>query len=169
MKQPKHDTPMTLEQYAQRQTELKKTNTVLLWLLVGLAVIALLIGGVVVGTQLMHSQNTSEDDRRGTNGQFGPGNGAPNGRMGGFGKVTAITESSITIEDAMNETEKTYTLSSDTKVTDESGSVDSVSGIKVGDQVMVRGDTSSSSDTNATSITVNPQMPSGPRSSSTNG
>ncbi|MFZ1250545.1 MAG: hypothetical protein WAR37_03830 [Candidatus Microsaccharimonas sp.] len=163
MKKTNQDTPMTLEEYSLRQNELKKSNTLLIRVIVGLVVTMIIAGTVLVVTKL-HSQKSPRNSGAFTNQQSGPGNGAPNGRMGGFGEVTAITESSITIKDAMNDTEKTYSISDSTTVTDDSGSVNTVSGIKVGDQVMVRSDTASSNDESAASITFNPQMPSGPRS-----
>jgi len=82
-------------------------------------------------------------------GQFG---------MGGFGTVTAVSGDSITVKDQRQDEETTYTITSNTEVTD-GGDKAAIGDIKVGDTVMVRTDDSSdSTNKTATSIQLNPSF-----------
>lgn len=127
------------------------------------------VGGIAIGMQIGKSSqsNTAMSSNGGSEG--GPMMGGRGGGMmgrGGMGEVTAITDSSITVKSQFRDSETTYTIASSTTVTDEEGSVNTVSGIKVGDSVMVRtsgasSDTSDDASKTATAIVVNPQMPSG--------
>lgn len=76
-------------------------------------------------------------------------------RRGGFGSVTAISASSITIQDQRTGISKTYNIDSSTQITN-NGSAISASSIKVGDTVLIRA--GSAGPTTATSILVNPSF-----------
>jgi hypothetical protein len=76
-------------------------------------------------------------------------------RRGGFGTVSAITTSSISLTNARTSTSTTYSITSATTVTD-AGSASTVSAIQTGDRVMVT--TASTSSTVATQISINPTM-----------
>jgi hypothetical protein len=76
-------------------------------------------------------------------------------RSGGIGSVTAITSTSLTVNDQRSGTAKTYSISSSTQITDNGSTVD-YTDIKTGDTVLVT--TSSSTSTAATRILVNPSF-----------
>ncbi len=76
-------------------------------------------------------------------------------RMGGLGSVTAVSSSSITVQNQRTGTSTTYTIDSSTKITN-NGATAAISDIKTGATVLVR--TSSSSTTTATTIEVNPRF-----------
>lgn len=76
-------------------------------------------------------------------------------RAGGLGDVTAVSDSSITVKSERSGTTKTYTVSSDTTITNDGASA-KLSDIKVGDTVRVR--TSGSSSDAATTIVINPSF-----------
>ncbi|QHN42849.1 hypothetical protein GII36_03215 [Candidatus Mycosynbacter amalyticus] len=90
---------------------------------------------------------------------------------GGFGTVTTVSDSSVTIESRMMRmgqgdsdsnsegSTTTYKITSDTKVTN-NGEAAAISDIKTGDTVRV--ETSNSSSDTATTIELNPQMRGGP-------
>lgn len=141
-------------------------------LIIVVAVCSLLIGGAG-GYAIGHSKSSSANlPGSGQMGSFGSGSssgqGGPGGRMGmmggAMGTVTAISSDSITVEDQMNSESKTFSITSSTTVT-EGGSTASLSDISTGDTVMVRtarsSSSSSSSSSVATSIVINPTMPSG--------
>lgn len=136
------------------------------WAAVVAALVVGAIGGIIVGIQMgKGSSTTANTGAMGDDGQqMGGGFGMRGGTMG---TVTAISSDSITVEDTRRSTEVTYTITSSTTVTD-SGSSVTASDITVGDSVIVQSDsTSSSSDSDdatvktATSIELNPTMPSG--------
>jgi hypothetical protein len=89
---------------------------------------------------------------------FGGGQaGSFGGRQmdGSIGTVTAISSSSISVQDQRTSSTKTYNINSSTQITD-SGSTVSYSSISTGDTVLVR--TSSSTSTTAETIMVNPSF-----------
>lgn len=107
--------------------------------------------GKVVGRQSLSSR------------MGGDGFGSPGGmRRGGFGSVTAVSATSITVQDQRTATTKTYTISSATTITN-NGATATIADIKVGDQVIVQAD--SASTTTAAQIIANPTM--GPPSGAT--
>lgn len=74
--------------------------------------------------------------------------------MGGtYGKVTAVSGSSITVTDSMRGGSVTYTINSDTKVTDVSGNTKAVSDITSGSSVRISA--TGSDRTIATTIQIN--------------
>lgn len=76
-------------------------------------------------------------------------------RAGGIGTVTAVTSTSITINDQRTSTSKTYTINSSTAITDNGQTVDT-SDIKTGDTVFISTDGTGS--TVASRILVNPNF-----------
>jgi hypothetical protein len=95
----------------------------------------------------------------------GPGMmGNGQGQIGSFGIVTAVSSTSITIKDQMRSQSSTYTIGSDTTVTN-NGSSAQASDIKTGDTAMVQ--TSSNNTKQASQIIINPSM--GPGVSNTRG
>jgi len=87
-------------------------------------------------------------------------------RMGVFGTVSAISDSSITVGDQRSGESTTYAINSTTTITD-NGTSASASDIKSGDTVMISTATSGTDSTTtdsktATAITLNPSMGNGP-------
>lgn len=98
---------------------------------------------------------------------FGPGGatGHFSGRRGGLGTVTAVSPSSITITSTATNSSLTYSITSTTAITDGStGQAIQTSAINVGDTVLVRA--SSTSSTQAATIIDNPSFGGGAPSSS---
>lgn len=83
---------------------------------------------------------------------------------GDIGEVTAISSSSITINDRRSDSAKTYSITSSTQISDEGSTVD-YTGIKTGDTVLITVDSSSS--TTASRIVVSPGS-GGPNSAQSN-
>ncbi len=115
--------------------------------------IASFFGGVAY--QKGHQNTTSSSSIAGSTGQFQPGRFGGGRRLGGFGTVTAIHSSSITIKRPRSGTTSSYAITSTTSVL-VNGSTGSTSNIQIGDTVIVR--TSSPSSTTATQIIVNPSF-----------
>jgi hypothetical protein len=135
-------------------------------LVVAVLAVLVAIGGFVGGMQYQKGKSTiASSATAGLAGQGGATAGGFGGRgggqalNGGFGTVTAVSDSSITISDRRTSGTKTYSISSSTTITD-AGAAATVSSIATGDQVLVR--TSSSTSTAATTIEVNPTMQGGP-------
>jgi hypothetical protein len=84
---------------------------------------------------------------RGAYGRFSNG--------GGFGTVSAISSSSITVQNSRSGTSKTFAITSSTKITD-SGQSATAGSIATGDRVIVIPSSSNSSD--AASIMINPSF-----------
>ncbi len=101
----------------------------------------------------------------GFGGGFG-GRGARGGQRGNIGEVTAISGSSITINSLRANTAQTYTITTNTKVTD-AGQTSSVSAIKVGDNVVVEPSTSNSKEAGTILLNLNPGAPTGQTQSDT--
>lgn len=118
----------------------------------------------VAGMWLQSSRDDNATTRTGMMGEFdsgdqvGPGMGAGRMRGGSFGTVTAISESSISIEDQRQGTVVTYAITSDTSITD-SGTAAAISDITDGDTVMVVPD----SDDSSTAAAINLGGPGGYR------
>jgi hypothetical protein len=93
-----------------------------------------------------------------TSGSTGGGGFGTSGRArlsGGFGQVTAVSSSSITITNQRTSASTTYTITASTTITD-NGQTVTTSDIQTGDTVLIR--TSGSGSTTATGITVNPSF-----------
>lgn len=130
----------------------------MLGILIVVAIISFL-GGSQYGKH--HANNTSATSSNrlaSTSGGFGPGGGA----RGGFnradrvvGSVTAISASSITIDDSMSGTSKTLAITSSTQISD-NGQTVTYSDIQTGDTVFATEDSSNTS--NASRILVNPSF-----------
>ncbi len=117
--------------------------------------IASFFGGVSYqkGHQKTTGTGSLTSSSRFESGRFG------GGRMGGFGTVSAISATSITVKDMRSGTGTTYTINSSTTITN-NGSTTTANAIQTGEAVIVR--TSSSSSTTATEIMVNPSFGGGP-------
>jgi len=85
----------------------------------------------------------------------GPGGGGFSGQRPTFGSVTAVSSSSITVNDQMSNSSKTFSITSTTTITD-NGQTVTTSDISVGATVAVIADSSSSSQ--ASRILVNPSF-----------
>ena len=136
------------------------------------AVVATLVvgalGGFLIGLQVGKGSSVATMAGVAGNGQARGGFGM---RGGTFGTVTAVTSDSITVKDTRRSTTVTYAITSSTTVTD-NGATAALSDVVVGDSVIVQ---SSSTDTTtddstttktATTIALNPSMPSAPGDSS---
>jgi hypothetical protein len=88
-------------------------------------------------------------------GLSGRGFGGGARRSGGFGQVTAVSPTSITITSQRTNTSTTYTITSSTTITD-NGQTVTTTDIQTGDTVIVM--TSGTGSTTATSILVNPSF-----------
>lgn len=135
----------------------KKSSAGIKIALAALIVIALCGTSFMAGMtfQKKQAKNTASDNLSQLQGGFGSGNGR---RINGnLGTITAISSTSITVKNDQTDVASTYTINNATIF--KNGTVTaSISDIKVGDTVMVR--TGSSGSTTATSVTVNPEMPS---------
>jgi hypothetical protein len=113
------------------------------------ALIILPVAGFFAGVQYQKQTNPTSDNGR--TAQFG--NGPRMFRGGAIGTVKAISDTSITVTERRDNTDKTYTLSSST--TYKNGTSDAkASDIKVGDTVMLTLD--STDNTKVTTVTINP-------------
>jgi hypothetical protein len=126
-----------------------------------IALVALLIvaGGSFYGGTA-YEKSHDKTSTTGSSALTGFSSGASGGRtggfrMGGFGTVTAVSSSSIAIQNPRSGTSNTYTIDGSTVIED-SGSTGSLSDIATGDTVMIR--TSSSTSTTAAQIDVNPSF-----------
>lgn len=151
----------------------KRTKGGMLTLPTGIVVLILIVTvglGFLGGVAYQKSQGSTSPANTDLASQNAPTNGGPGGfggsggsnfrqMRGGFGEVTAVTSSSITVRETMSGSSTTYTINDSTKVTNDGDDV-SVSDIKVGDTVIVR--TNSNDNKVATQITINPSMPNGP-------
>jgi hypothetical protein len=113
--------------------------------------------GSVKSTPTMTTTGSGTERNGGFGGNFG-------GRHdGGFGTVSAVSASSITIENSRTGTSTTYTITASTQITD-NGQTISPSAITSGETVVVT--TASSTSTTATAILVNPSFGGGAASGS---
>ncbi len=121
------------------------------------------VGGILVGYQIGNTNDIDDGQRAGLNGDLGGGMmGGGQFGPGGFGTVSKVDSGSITVEDQRQGEETTYSITTDTTITDNDESA-SISDIKVGDMVMIQSDDDSDADTKtATSIQLNPSFGGGP-------
>src|SRR4030042_5480459 len=112
-------------------------------------------GGVFYQKNKVKSANGNVNGQVSENNQ-GPGRmgAGMNGQRPNMGTVTAINSSSITIENSRSSSEKTYTITSSTKVSN-NGETASLDDIKVKDEVMIM--TNSSKSSEAAQIMLNPE------------
>jgi len=149
----------------QQQVEAPRKRARPIWLkpLVGFLLFAAVAGASFYGGMSYQKgrQPTVNSANDGQAGQSVPGQqGAGYGPMGGnaqgaMGKVTAISSSSISVEDARTSSATTYSITSSTTITD-NGQSASTSDIAVGDSVLVVPNTSQSSQ--AAQIMLSPQV-----------
>jgi len=105
-------------------------------------------------TPTVAASKTASTSSNGSSGASGYGGGFRRGDRA-FGTVTAVSSSSITIQNSRTGSADTYTLTSSTTVTD-SGQSSSISAIQTGDTVMVTLDSSNTQD--VTAIMLNPSF-----------
>ena len=110
------------------------------------------------------ASTASQGSPFGQGGSGGPGGGF-SGQRPTFGSVTAVSSSSITVNDQTSGSSKTFSITSATTITDNSQTV-TASDISVGATVAVIADSSSS--TQASRILVNPSAGGAPPSTTTN-
>lgn len=132
------------------------------YIALAIAIVVSAGAGLVAGMQLNKTSGTSAMSGYGMQAGMQRGFG---GARGDFGTVTAVSSSSITIQQpsrprsqssssSQGQT-KTYTMTADTKVTNGDSSA-AASDIKIGDTVRV--ETSSSDNTTASTVELNPQI-----------
>lgn len=119
----------------------KKTNSSTPFVFGGVAV-ALIIAAFFGGVLYQKSQTpatVTKSSVAGVKGGFGGGFGGAGGqrRAGGFGAVTAISSTSITIQNSRTGASQTFSIGSDTTVTN-MGQAGSISDIQTGDQVIIQ-------------------------------
>ncbi|MDB5164464.1 MAG: hypothetical protein JWL89_90 [Candidatus Saccharibacteria bacterium] len=139
-------------------TKSKNISTMVILIVVG----AVVLGGLsfLAGTAYQkHAGGTaSAQPAAGLAGRGGFGGGQ---RMNGsLGSVTAVSDTSITLDDQRSNASKTYTIDSPTAVTN-NGATAAVTDIKVGDTVLVS--SGSATSTTATRILLNPSFGGGPQ------
>lgn len=137
------------------------------------ATIVFLACGISFAAGMQYQKHNQPTIRAGLNdrfsdgqGEYGMGQGFRGGGMRqnvAIGTVTAISSTSITVNDQRSGTSTTKTINSTTTITN-NGTKVAVDSIKVGDSVFVRASTSDT--TIASSIDVNPTMPMGRTQSS---
>lgn len=126
-------------------------------LLVG---VALIVGfGAGVAFESHHNRAVRTTLQGAQAGQYGGFGGFGGRRLNSaIGSVTAISTTSISVNDQRSGTTKTYSITSSTTIT-KAGAAATTADIAVGDTVMVRA--SSSTSTTATTIIVDPQLGAG--------
>lgn len=139
----------------------RRSLTISLKPLLLLIVVVVLCGLSFLGGEKYQKnhQSTATNTTSSTGNQTTPTGGFGGGRFGnrggGFGQVTAVSSSSITITNQRTNASTTYSITSSTTITD-NGSTVTTSDIQTGDTVLVR--TSGSGSTAATAIEVNPSF-----------
>ena len=126
------------------------------------AILALLFVGFMAGMSYQKSRQTSV-----ANAKFGYPNSSNGsnasgrfiGRRGTIGQVTAVSDSSITVQDSRSGNSVTLSISSSTQISN-NGTTVAANSIKVGDTVLMRANPSDPSQ--AIKITVNPTFGGGP-------
>jgi Domain of unknown function (DUF5666) len=141
------------ESYVTTQPERRSKKV--LYTVVATGVVVCTVLGFVGGIAFQKGRQSTIVSQQGMNGfgQAGPGGSRFAGA--GIGAVTAVSDSSITVQDERRGTTKTYAVTSATTVTN-NNSTAVLSDIKVGDTVMIEASTSDS--TQAARIVLNPQM-----------
>lgn len=156
-----HNLPSGLSNQSKNQLLSKFLPTAILVIIFA---VAGFFGGVFYQKNKAKSANSNNLGNQ-FNQNSGPGGmgAGMNGQRPNMGTVTAISSSSITIKDSRSNSEKTYTITSSTKVSD-NGDTASVDDVKVDDEVMIMADSSESSE--AAQIMLNPEQGGGfgPRS-----
>ena len=133
---------MALHQYQKQQYQ--KIGVIV-------ALIALPIAGFVAGMQYQKQTGQSTTMAQG---QFGE-NGARMFRGGAFGTVKAVSDTSITVTERRDSSDKTYTITSDTTYKNGTEAA-TAADVKVGNSVMLTLDTNDTS--KVTAVTLNPAM-----------
>lgn len=139
-----------------KRLNLTKTKPVLMGLLVAVILVTIsFYSGVQY--QKGHQSTTSAFNNSSGNSPFGGGGG----RFGGFnsdrvfGQVTAISSSSISVQDSRSNTNVTLTINSSTQISN-NGQTASASSIQTGNSVIVVEDSSNTSV--ASRILINPSF-----------
>lgn len=146
-----------MEEVSTKPAKQKKSSEGIKIALTALVVVILCGVSFMGGMAFQKKQNSDTSTPSFAQGQGGFSQNGSGGRIsGGFGTVTAISSSSITVKNSHSGSSKTYTITSNTTVKNGTTTA-SVSDIKVDDSVLVR--TSSSDTKTASSITINPEMP----------
>jgi hypothetical protein len=136
----------------------KKAAAKPLLLVIGFVVIGAL--GFGSGILYQKGQATAPQDGLSQQGgtMMGPGEAGSGGRMrmnGMLGSVTAVGDTSITVQDTQTNSEVTYTVDSSTKIMS-NGATAALTDIKVGDTVGIQAESAGSK--KATGIVINPTM-----------
>jgi hypothetical protein len=123
------------------------------------------LGGSIYGKHIAPKTTvTSASSSAGAGGGSAGREGFRNG--GGFGQVTAVSSSSITLQNPRSGTSTTYSITSSTTITD-NGQTVAASSIQTGDTVII--EVASSGSTVAKTILVNPNFGGGGGGASSNG
>lgn len=136
----------------------KKTAAKPVLLVIGFVV----IGALGFGSGILYQKGQAAAPQNGLSQQgatmMGPGGTGNGGRMrmsGTLGSVTAVGDTSITVQDTQTNSEVTYTVDSSTKIMS-NGATAALTDIKVGDTVGLQ--TESPDSKKATGIVINPTM-----------
>jgi hypothetical protein len=135
-------------------SDAKPKNQTAQFLIVAL-ISALIFGGLGYWIGKGTSNNSLTSANAGTSGGGGFGGNGSFRRMGGIGSVTAVSPTSITINNTRTNAATTYTIDSSTSITN-NGATATAADIKVGDNVLVS--TASATSTAATRILINPSF-----------
>jgi hypothetical protein len=146
---------------ALRQSETTQSRQVTiqtLWL--GWAAVAVVLLAVGFWSGLIYQKHhtktvASNSVSASSNGLAGRGGFGGGRRLGGFGQVTAVSPTSITITNQRTGASTTYAITSGTAITD-NGQAVTTTDIQTGDTVIITN--ASSSSTTATRILVNPSF-----------
>jgi len=142
---------------SKREKSSKKQVTIPIGMVgVVIVVIALCLISFIGGVSYQKNHQPKVTVSTTTGGGFGGGfGGAGARRSGGIGQVTAVSSTSITITNARSGASQTFTIDSNTVITD-NGQTVAASDITSGDTVLIA--TSSSTSTTAVRINVNPSF-----------
>ena len=133
-------------------------------LVIGAVVVCIVSFFIGVNYQKNHSPKVATSSSSALGGAGGPGARFRNG--GGFGQVTAISSTSISLQNQRTSATQTFTIDGSTQITD-NGQTVTTSDIQVGSVVIVR--VASSGSTTASAITVNPSYGGGPGGAASGG
>jgi hypothetical protein len=144
----------TKEHYKQSGKTISLSMT---WIYVVVLLIVFGLGGFFGGIQYEKGHETSiSASQRLAGGSYGGGGfGQFDGQRPTFGTVTAISATSISIDNSRTGSTSTFAITSSTSITD-NGQSASLSSIQTGDTVIVIASSSNSSD--ASRIMVNPSF-----------
>lgn len=131
-------------------------NSLLVIIVLVIVAVAAFFSGVVY--EKSGTKKTSTTARDSVVGTFGRYNSVHNGQRPIFGPVTAVSATSISVQNERSGTTATLVITSSTVITN-NGSTVSASSISVGDTVIVRASTTNTNQ--ASTITVNPNFGSG--------